>query len=190
VNDPNAIPCTPWLSIAAVGWSLCSKGAPNAAGWWWGRSTPAVRRRLVRFRCSFSFPRTSCRHARRARRGLPRTARPPFYVGVPNRHRIVGYVGSFDAATWQKITWNINDWGARLTGRFRNGEGSHAGFTQEELLNLCGESFTDVECLTREFLRLKYGGRLPGPLLDILLSQRLLDYCAPSVYALCRRCEE
>jgi SAM-dependent methyltransferase len=127
--------------------------------------------------------------ARAALEEVRRVLRPgaPFYVGVPNRHRIVGYLGSFDATTWQKITWNLIDWRARLTGRFKNEEGAHAGFARAELLALLSEGFTDVECLTREFLRMKYTGRLPGPLLDLLLSPRLLDYCAPSVYAVCRR---
>lgn len=118
-----------------------------------------------------------------------RVLRPgaPFYVGVPNSRRVVGYVGSFDATTWQKITWNLTDWRARLQGRFKNEEGAHAGFGREELLTLLSERFAAVECLTGEFLRFKYEGRLPKPLLDLLLSPRLLDYSAPSLYALCRR---
>jgi hypothetical protein len=55
------------------------------------------------------------------------------------------------------------------------------------LLTLLSERFAAVECLTRECLRFKYRGRLPTPLLDLLLSPRLLDYSAPSLYALCRR---
>ena len=118
-----------------------------------------------------------------------RVLRPgaPFYVGVPNRQRLVGYLGSFDATTWQKFTWNLIDWRARIEGRFNNQEGAHVGFGREELLALLGERFVAVECLTRELLRGKYQGRLPGPLLELLLSRRLLDYCAPSLYALCRR---
>ena len=127
--------------------------------------------------------------ARAALAEVDRVLRPgaPFYLGAPNRHRIVGYLGSFDATTWQKITWNLIDWRARLTGRFRHEEGAHVGFGREELLALLGERFTSVECLTREFLRMKYEGRLPGRILNSLLSPRLLDYCAPSVYAICRR---
>ncbi|MGO8732287.1 MAG: methyltransferase domain-containing protein [Terriglobia bacterium] len=118
-----------------------------------------------------------------------RVLRPgaPFYAGVPNRTRVLGYLGSFDATLWQKVTWNLTDWRARLLGRFRNEAGAHAGFDREELLALLSEHFTSVECLTGEFLRFKYGGRLPAPLLDLLLSRRLLDYSAPSHYALCRR---
>jgi SAM-dependent methyltransferase len=118
-----------------------------------------------------------------------RVLRPgaPFYMGVPNRTRVVGYLGSFDATLWQKVTWNLADWQARLLGRFTNEAGAHAGFSREELLTLLNERFEHVECVTEEFLRFKYGGRLPPPLLDLLLSPRVLDHSAPSHYALCRR---
>ena len=127
--------------------------------------------------------------ARAALDEVRRVLRPgaPFYVGVPNRARVMGYLGSSEATAWQKITWNLADWRARLQGRFKNEAGAHAGFGREELLTLLSERFAAVECLTREFLRFKYRGRLPTPLLDLLLSPRLLDYSAPSLYALCRR---
>jgi SAM-dependent methyltransferase len=120
---------------------------------------------------------------------LWRVLRPgaPLYVGVPNRTRVLGYLGSFDATLWQKITWNLADWKARVQGRFTNEQGSHAGFGREELLGLLSERFVGVECLTAEFLHFKYGQRLPALLLDALLSAPLLDYAAPSHYALCRR---
>src|SRR5207248_5967576 len=53
---------------------------------------------------------------------IHRVLRPDgmFYMGVPNRSRLVGYLGAFHATTWQKITWNLTDWKARLRGRFRN----------------------------------------------------------------------
>ena len=28
-----------------------------------------------------------------------------FYVGVPNKSRLIGYMGSFDATPWQKLSW-------------------------------------------------------------------------------------
>jgi SAM-dependent methyltransferase len=113
--------------------------------------------------------------------------RAAFYTGVPNRTRIVGYIGSSEATPWQKLTWNLIDWRTRLQGRFRNELGAHAGFSRQELLALLSERFGAVECLTGEFLRFKYGGRLPALLLDLLLSPPLLDHTAPSHYALCRR---
>lgn len=110
-----------------------------------------------------------------------------FYMGVPNSRRLVGYLGSFDATTWQKITWNLTDWAARARGRFRNEMGAHAGFERRELATLLEERFSDVRLLTEEFLRYKYGGRLPRSVLEPLLAPAIVDRTAPAHYAICRK---
>jgi SAM-dependent methyltransferase len=109
------------------------------------------------------------------------------YVGVPNKSRLVGYLGSFDATTWQKITWNLTDWKARLLGRFDNELGAHAGFERFELIHLLEEHFTNVQLLTEEFVRFKYAARLPKPVLDFLLAPKILDYAVPAHYAFCQK---
>jgi SAM-dependent methyltransferase len=113
-----------------------------------------------------------------------------FYVGVPNSQRLVGYLGSFDASTWQKITWNLADWWVRLRGSFCNESGAHAGFGLEELARLLENRFDKVEFLTEDYLRFKYTGRLPKPLLDVLLTRHIVNYSAPALYALCRKPEK
>jgi SAM-dependent methyltransferase len=110
-----------------------------------------------------------------------------FFLGVPNKSRLVGYVGSHDATTWQKISYNLTDYAARLRGRFENELGAHAGYRADELLALLGMFFPLVELRTEDYLRFKYGGRIPGFLLDLLLSRRALNCTAPAHYALCRR---
>lgn len=127
--------------------------------------------------------------ARKAVEEIRRVLEPGawFYLGVPNRTRLLGYIGSFDASTWQKITWNLADWRARLGGKFRNEMGAHAGFDRNELLSLLNGRFCDVRLLTEEFLRYKYAGRIPAPILNALLSPALIDYAAPSHYAICRK---
>jgi SAM-dependent methyltransferase len=109
-----------------------------------------------------------------------------FYVGVPNRLRILGYVGSFDATAWQKIVWNLADWRDRLCGRFENQRGAHAGFSRKELEALLAQRFANIDFLTADFVRFKYGGRVPQMALDFLLKPSVLEYAAPSVYALCQ----
>lgn len=113
-----------------------------------------------------------------------------FYVGVPNRQRLLAYLGSFDASTWQKITWNLADWWARVRGSFRNECGAHAGFEQEELARLLERRFGATQFLTEEYLRFKYAGRLPKLVLDLLLAPRIVTYSAPALYAICRKAEE
>jgi ubiquinone/menaquinone biosynthesis C-methylase UbiE len=112
-----------------------------------------------------------------------------FYLGVPNRSRLVAYLGSFEATPWQKISWNLHDWKARALGKFRNEMGAHAGFERRTLIALLEERFSNVELLTEEFLRFKYAGRIPRFALNLLLSPSLINYSAPSHYAVCRRPE-
>jgi SAM-dependent methyltransferase len=121
-------------------------------------------------------------------RELARVLRPGglIYVGTPNRHRAVAYLGSFDATTMQKLQWNLSEYGARLTNRFRNELGAHAGFSEKELRGLLAARFTDIRFLTGDYLRFKYGERLPGPFLRAVCSRSLREVAAPSVYAIAR----
>jgi SAM-dependent methyltransferase len=109
------------------------------------------------------------------------------YVGVPNRSRFLGYLGSPDATTWQKIVWNLVDWKVRLRGRFQNALGAHAGFERRELVNLLQEHFDSIQVFTEEFIRFKYRGRLPMFLLNVLLAPGIIDYSAPAHYVICRK---
>src|SRR5207244_2063745 len=67
------------------------------------------------------------------------------WIGTPNRSRLVGYVTGRGASQREKILWNIVDWRARLTGRFRNELGAHAGFTPRELSEMIRTYFSVVE---------------------------------------------
>jgi 2-polyprenyl-3-methyl-5-hydroxy-6-metoxy-1,4-benzoquinol methylase len=122
-------------------------------------------------------------------RELARVLRPGglIYVGTPNRHRAVGYLGSFGATTMEKLQWNLSDYRSRLKGQFRNELGAHAGFSEKELSSLLGTRFTDVRVLTSDYLQFKYGGQLPGPLLRAVCSPGLRGVAAPSVYFAARK---
>ena len=123
---------------------------------------------------------------------IQRVLRPGglFYMGVPNRSRVLGYLGAFDATPWQKVTWNLTDWGARLRGRFRNELGAHAGFSRQEIISLLGQRFSEVQLLTADFLRFKYAERLPRAVLNALLASPVIDYSAAAHYAICRKKEK
>jgi ubiquinone/menaquinone biosynthesis C-methylase UbiE len=122
-------------------------------------------------------------------RELARVLRPGgmLYLGTPNRHRAVGYVGSFDATTKQKLAWNLSEYGMRLRGRFRNELGAHAGFSQKELRRLMSAHFTDIQFITDDYLRFKYSRRLPNWVLTAVCSPPLREVAAPSVYAIARK---
>src|SRR6185369_15107300 len=43
-----------------------------------------------------------------------------YFVGTPNRQRLIGYLGSQNTSIRKKILWNASDWSARMRGKFRN----------------------------------------------------------------------
>lgn len=122
-------------------------------------------------------------------RELARVLRPGghIYVGAPNRHRAVGYLGSLGTTTIQKLRWNLADYRSRLMNRFRNELGAHAGFSERELGSLLSAQFTDIRVLTSDYLQFKYGARLPRTLLRAVCSRGLREVAAPSVYFVARK---
>jgi len=81
-----------------------------------------------------------------------------YFVGTPNRDRLVGYIGSKTATLQEKIRWNMADWRARAQGRFRNELGAHAGFSSSELHNDLTGVFTEVEEITLQYYLAVYAG--------------------------------
>ena len=123
-------------------------------------------------------------HVARPREALAeihRVLRPGgcLYLGVPNRSRLVGYVGSRETSLATKVRWNVADYRMRLKGRFKNEYGAHAGFSKGELDALLRPFFPRVEWVTVDYLQSKYPA-LPqvvtrGPVMVVL---------APALYAL------
>jgi hypothetical protein len=50
-----------------------------------------------------------------------------------------------------------------------------------------GARFTDIRVVTSDYLRFKYGGRLPRLLLRAVCSRGLRGVAAPSVYVVARK---
>jgi len=101
------------------------------------------------------------------------------FFGTPNRFRLVGYAGG-PATTLEKLKWNAADWWKRLTGRWSNERGAHAGFSERELEGLLASSFPRVESVSLSY----YVGKYPGleRLWRVSLRLGLLRFLAPSVY--------
>ncbi|MBA3374994.1 MAG: class I SAM-dependent methyltransferase [Actinobacteria bacterium] len=74
-----------------------------------------------------------------------------FWIGTPNRSRLLGYLGSRDASTRHKVQWNVTEWWARFRGRFSNELGAHAGFTSRELRGMLESEFQVVENETSDY---------------------------------------
>ncbi|MGB7208818.1 MAG: class I SAM-dependent methyltransferase [Pyrinomonadaceae bacterium] len=103
-----------------------------------------------------------------------------FWIGTPNRSRVMGYIGSKETTFAEKIRWNIVDWRARLSGRFRNEFGAHAGFTSAELFELLSSVFSVVEEVTPTYFSTIYENhRL---VLRVINFSPLSGFIYPSVY--------
>ncbi len=83
-----------------------------------------------------------------------------FWIGTPNRRRLLAYIGSKTATIKQKIWWNLVDWRAKLTGRFRNELGAHAGFSSSELESMLRQFFPQVDNMTNSYYEEIYKDRL------------------------------
>lgn len=108
-----------------------------------------------------------------------------FWIGTPNRLRAIGYLGSKDATTREKISWNIADWKARISGRFENKLGAHAGFSRTELCNMLRAEFSIVNEMSDLYFSTVYSGN--RHILNMLRSFRLTNIAYPSVYFMGRK---
>ena len=103
-----------------------------------------------------------------------------FWIGTPNRSRIVGYIGGKNTSLVEKIKWNLADWKARLTGKFKNELGAHAGFSVKELYALLAEFFPETQDQTKTYFREIYAHH--PRLIKLIESSSLSQFIYPSVY--------
>jgi SAM-dependent methyltransferase len=136
-----------------------------------------------------SFDVVYCYHALehipepvRAVREIARVLRSggSYFIGTPNRRRLVGYIDGKNTSTRQKIEYNINDWKARLKGRFRNEYGAHAGFSAAELQQLIEDSLPDPVDVSHQYYSALYANH--EGLLSIARQSGLYRLLYPSVY--------
>ncbi len=103
-----------------------------------------------------------------------------YWIGTPNRTRLVGYIGSKDAPLAKKLEWNMADWKARLRGEFKNELGAHAGYSAPELKGMLTSVFSNADELSDAYFRKLYANR--QILLKMLQHSRLSRVAYPSVY--------
>lgn len=103
-----------------------------------------------------------------------------FWIGTPNRSRIIGYIGGKDTSLREKVRWNIADWRTRLAGKFRNEFGAHAGFKSAELHGLLADVFSTVTEATDRYFSTIYSNH-PAFMRGIR-SSGISSIIYPSVY--------
>ena len=114
------------------------------------------------------------------------------FVGTPNRHRLLSSIGAHQQSEWEatlvnKLKDNLRDWKDRLTGRFRNELGAHAGFSRRELDTMLGVHFPERRWLTEEYLKFKYSQGKVASLIPLATHPTVSWFSAPAIYALCRK---
>lgn len=127
-------------------------------------------------------------------RELHRVLKPEgwLFVGTPNRHRLLSSIGAHQQSEWEatlvnKLKDNIRDWKDRVTGRFRNELGAHAGFSRRELDSMLAVHFDERHWLTEEYLRFKYAHGRIAPLIPLATHPTISWFSAPAIYAMCRK---
>jgi SAM-dependent methyltransferase len=103
-----------------------------------------------------------------------------YFIGTPNRTRLVGYLGSQGTSLRKKILWNANDWGARLRGKFRNECGAHAGYTCAELESELCAAIGPARNMTLPYYMKVYAGK--ATYVRMLDRLRLSSLLFPAIY--------
>ncbi len=114
------------------------------------------------------------------------------FVGTPNRHRLISSIGAHEQSEWKptlanKLGDNLRDWKDRLTGRFHNRFGAHAGFSHKELDELLAVQFAERHWLTREYIEFKYASSRLSSFLPLVTNDATCWFAAPSIYVLCKK---
>ncbi len=104
------------------------------------------------------------------------------YIGVPNKSRLIGYMGMNDKSLYRKLKQNAKDMLKRIKGEWDNALGAHAGFDEEELSNLLSQHFTRVVPVTKYYYSVKWSQY--DRLLHWIEKLSLEKVVAPSVYVL------
>lgn len=103
-----------------------------------------------------------------------------YWIGTPNRNRLIGYVGNTDATFGEKVRWNIADWKHRLRGTFKNELGSHAGFSSWELESLLSNVFSTYKEVSDKYYKKIYSSK--RSLITFLQLSHLSQIAYPSIY--------
>lgn len=103
------------------------------------------------------------------------------FLSVPNKGRLVGYVGSNEE--WPLTTilkLNIQDYRARIRRKFMNWEGAHAGFNRKELLQELEKYFNKVTSITPYYLEQISRNTMYESFARLVIRCRLTQLLSPS----------
>jgi SAM-dependent methyltransferase len=117
----------------------------------------------------------------RALKEMSRVLRPGgvYLVGTPNKSRIIGgYTSPYPLRL--KVVWFIQELAKRLTGRWSNEAGAHAGFTIGELTDYCSTAFGNATDIAELYYRSLYRRRARA--INAIIKSGLKRVIFPCVY--------
>ena len=75
------------------------------------------------------------------------------FIGFPNKNRLISYIGTSQNVKFaEKVKWNLIDLKYRLSGRFENRYGAHAGFSQREFMEMARDVFESTTPVRNQYM--------------------------------------
>jgi ubiquinone/menaquinone biosynthesis C-methylase UbiE len=106
------------------------------------------------------------------------------FIGFPNKHRLLSYIGtSQKVSELDKLKWNINDYKYKLSGKFENKFGAHAGFIEKEFIKDASSIYDTIRPVRDNYMLLKYP--LYQMIIRYLIKTKLEEIVFPSNYYIC-----
>lgn len=102
------------------------------------------------------------------------------FVGTPNKLRLIGYIAGRNTTLHNFFIWNLHDYWMRLTFRWANDKGAHAGFSDNELRGMLTHRFSCVENVSLGY----YASKFPKvqKLWSLIFKLHLEPFIAQSLY--------
>ena len=119
---------------------------------------------------------------------LSRVLKPDglLFIGFPNKNRLISYIGtSQKVSLLNRVLWNLNDIRHRLTGRFENKYGAHAGFTEKEFIKSATRAFRCVIPVRNQYMLQKYGRY--AKFIQLMITTHFSEFLFPSNYFICKK---
>jgi len=109
------------------------------------------------------------------------------FIGFPNRLRLTPmYLKSHENLSIAKmITKNLRDYKKKITGKFKNEYGAHAGFAEGEFVDIAQQYFGTVKSFRKDYIKLIYPSY--RTLIDFAAFLKADNYFFPSNYYILRK---
>lgn len=109
------------------------------------------------------------------------------FIGFPNRNRLTpSYFNShLNLSLFQIILFNLIDYKKKLSGKFRNQSGAHAGFSEKEFIALSSNIFKTIIPLRYEYTGTLYPKYLN--IINLLRKLKIDDLFYPSNYYILKK---